>query len=180
MDRCSWVTNDETYIAYHDNEWGVPVYDDRKLFEMLLLETFHCGLSWFVVLKKRENFREAFDGFDYESISKYDEDKIEELMQNVGIVRSGSKIRSAISNAKIYMDIQKEVGSFSEYLWGYVDHKVIDCSKINNSVVLAERISKDLKKRGMKYVGSTTIYAYLEGVGLFNNHQDGCFKFKAL
>ncbi len=179
MTRCSWVTNDKTYIEYHDNEWGVPVYDDRKLFEMLLLETFHAGLSWFIVLKKRENFRSAFDGFDYEKISNYGEEKVEELLQNTGIVRSGSKIRSAISNAKIYMDIQKEYGSFSDFLWGFVDNKVVNSNEENKSIEIAEKISKSLKKRGMKYAGSTTIYAYLEGVGIFNNHQKECFRYRS-
>ncbi len=176
MKRCSWVTNDKTYIDYHDNEWGVPVYDDRKLFEMLLLEAFHAGLSWFIVLKKRENFRVAFDNFDYALISKYDDKKVEELLEDAGIVRSGNKIRSAISNAKIYMNIQEEYGTFSKYLWGFSDNKVVCGDEPDRLLEIAEKISKDLKKRGMKYVGSVTIYAYLEGVGVFNNHQDGCFK----
>lgn len=179
--RCWWAEKaPKIYQDYHDTEWGVSSYDDIYLFEMLLLESFQAGISFIIILKKRENFRKAFDNFDYRKIAKYDEEKVNELVKNEGIVRSKSKISATINNAKIFMDIQKEFGSFSNYLWKFTDNKIVS---IENDFVpakteLSDRLSKDLKKRGMKYVGSVTMYAYLQAVGIVNNHESYCFKYK--
>lgn len=180
MSRCSWVGSDEIYIKYHDNEWGVPVYDDKLLFEMLILESFHTGLSWLIILKKRENFRKAFDNFDSQIIVHYGEDKIEELLNNPGIVRSRRKIEATIGNTRVYHNIQKEFGSFSNYLWGFNNNKITynKDDSFMTTTELSDRVSKDLKKRGMKYVGSVTINAYLEAVGVLNNHHTSCFRYK--
>ena len=160
MKRCFWVDEkSEIYKKYHDEEWGVPKYDDRELFELLILEGFQAGLSWITVLKKREAFRKAFDNFDVKKVAKYDENKINKLLQNAGIIRSKSKINSAILNAKIFMDIQKEFGSFSNYIWSFTNGEIIK-NKDDNFVVsspLSDKVSKDLKKRGMKYVGTVII-----------------------
>lgn len=158
--RCTWAENAEAiYQNYHDNEWGVPVYEDQKLFEMLILEGFQAGLSWLTILKKREHFRKAFDYFDVACIAAYDEDKITELMQNKGIVRNRRKICAAIQNAKVFLAIQKEYGTFSEYLWGFTNHQVqyLQDKEMPVTTPLSDSISKDLKKRGMKFVGSTII-----------------------
>ena len=181
MNRCAWVNlNNELYVEYHDKEWGVPVYDDAVLFEFLVLEWAQAWLSWETVLKKRENYREAFDGFDVEKIVEYDEDKIQELLQNEWIIRNKLKVRSVVKNAKAFIEIQKEFGSFSKYLWNYVDNKQI----VNNPKILSEvpaktdlsdKISKDLKKRGMSFVWSTIIYAYMQAVGVVNDHTMDCF-----
>ena len=173
--RCRWANpKNERYIRYHDEEWGVPVYDDRKLFEMLILECFQAGLSWECVLNKREAFREAFDGFDLEKVCAYDEDKLESLLENSGIIRNRRKIYSAAENARVFRDIQKEYGSFSEYLRHWTDGEVI-YEKMRVSSPLSDAISKDLKKRGMKFVGTTVIYAYLQAVGVLYAHEEGCF-----
>ncbi len=175
--RCNWVTDDEVYINYHDNEWGIPTHDDRELFEMLVLESFQAGLSWITILKKRENFKKAFDDFDVEKVASFDEDKVNELREDEGIIRHKGKITSAINNAKIFIEIQKEFGSFNEYIWGFTDGKIIKSEYLTESD-LSRKISKDLKKRGMKFVGPTIIYSYLESIGIIDNHQQNCFKFK--
>lgn len=180
--RCFWVTDSKLYLEYHDNEWGQPVYDDETLFEFLILETFQAGLSWTTILNKRENFRKAFDHFDYKKISKYTESKYESLLQDAGIVRNKLKIRSAISNAQLFMEVQQEFGSFSKYIWAYVDDKpIINKFKERKDVpatsLLSDEISKDLKKRGFKFVGSTIIYAYMQATGMVNDHTIDCFKY---
>ena len=174
--RCSWATSDEVYIKYHDEEWGVPTHDDRELFEFLVLESFQAGLSWITILKKRENFKEAFDDFDVVKVAGYDDVKVDELRENEGIIRHKGKITSAINNARIFIEIQKEFGSFDNYIWDFTDGKVIKAEYLTESE-LSKAISKDLKKRGMKFVGPTIIYSYLEAVGIIDNHQENCFKF---
>lgn len=181
--RCKWVNKENTlYIQYHDTEWGVPVFDDQKLFEMLLLEGAQAGLSWETVLKKRENYRNAFDNFDPKKIALYDEKKEKELLKNEGIIRNRLKVKSAIKNAKVFLDIQKEWGSFSQYLWSFVDGKPIynsfsSLAEIPTKTELSDLISKDLKKRGMNFVGSTIVYAFLQAVGVVNDHQTDCFRY---
>lgn len=180
MKRCFWVDeNSQIYKDYHDNEWGVPKYDDHELFELLILESFQAGLSWLTVLKKREAFRKAFNNFDVKKVANYGENKVNELLQNEGIIRSRSKINSAISNAKIFIQIQKEYGSFSKYIWSFTDGKIIKNKndKFEVSTPLSDKISKDLKKRGMKYVGTVIIYSYLQSIGIINDHETGCFKY---
>ena len=173
--RCHWANpKNEKYIRYHDKEWGVPLYDDHKLFEMLILECFQAGLSWECVLNKREAFREAFDDFDLEKVCGYDEEKIGELKNNTLIIRNRLKIQAAVTNAKVFRDIQKEYGSFSEYLWHWTGGKVI-FENTKTTSPLSDEISKDLKKRGMKFVGTTVIYSYLQAVGVISSHEDGCF-----
>jgi DNA-3-methyladenine glycosylase I len=178
--RCAWAGEDPLYIDYHDNEWGRPVHDDKKLFEMLILEGAQAGLSWITVLRKRQAYREAFDDFDIDKILLYDDAKVEELMQNPGIIRNRLKIKSVITNAGVFREIQREYGSFDTFLWGYVDGKpiendLIDIHDIPATTELSDRISKDLKKRGFKFVGSTIIYAYMQAVGLVNDHTLNCF-----
>ena len=174
--RCSWVSEEEVYIRYHDNEWGVPTHDDRELFEMLVLESFQAGLSWITILKKRENFKRAFDDFDVEKVAGYGEDKINELKENKEIIRHKGKITSAITNAKVFIEIQEEFGSFDEYIWSFTDGNIIKAEYLTESD-LSKAISKDLKKRGMKFVGPTIIYSYLESIGIIDNHEKECFKF---
>ena len=174
--RCSWVTDDEIYIKYHDKEWGIPTYDDKELFEMLVLESFQAGLAWITILKKRENFKKAFDEFDVVKVADYGEDKINELLDNEGIIRHNGKITSAINNAKVFIDIQKEFGSFSDYIWSFTEGKIIKAEYLTESD-LSKKISKDLKKRGMKFVGPTIIYSYLESIGVIDNHEKDCFKY---
>lgn len=175
--RCSWVDlSSPIYMEYHDKEWGVPVYDDEKLYEMFLLETFQAGLSWITILKKREFFREAFDEFDVKKVASYGAEKVEALMQNAKIIRNRRKITAAVKNAEIFIAIQKEYGSFSKYLWGFTEGKVIvnqgDTHPVKTE--LSDRVSKDLKKRGMAFVGSVTIYSYLQAVGVVNDHDEEC------
>lgn len=173
--RCTWANpKNEKYIHYHDKEWGVPVYDDQKLFEMLILESFQAGLSWECILNKREAFRQAFDGFDLERVCAYDEEKMLELQQNEGIVRNKLKIRAAVNNARIFREIQQEYGTFSEYLWKWTDGEIVYERGMSSSK-LSDAVSEDLKKRGMKFVGTTIIYAYLQAVGVINSHDHGCF-----
>ena len=173
--RCRWANpKNERYIRYHDKEWGVPVHDDRKLFEMLILECFQAGLSWECVLNKRDAFREAFDGFDLEKVCAYDEDKLEALRNNPGIIRNRLKIQAAVTNARVFREIQEEFNSFAEYIWHWTDGKVV-YEIGRTSSVLSDSISKDLKKRGMKFVGTTVIYAYLQAVGVIYSHEPGCF-----
>ena len=180
MKRCFWVDEkSEIYTKYHDEEWGVPKHDDRDLFELLILEGFQAGLAWITVLKKREAFRKAFDNFDVKKVSEYNEAKVNELMQNPEIIRSKNKIEAAINNAKIFMRIQKEFGSFSNYIWGFTDNKVIKNTNDEFQVKteLSDNISKDFKKRGMKYTGSVIIYSYLQAIGVVNDHETTCFKY---
>ena len=180
--RCFWATESKLYQEYHDHEWGKPVYDDETLFEFLFLETFQAGLSWITILNKRENFRKAFDNFDYKIIANYGEDKYLKLLQNEGIVRNRLKIRAATTNAKLFMEIQVEFGSFSKFIWDYVGGKpIINQFKSRDEVPtrteLSNRISKDLKKRGFKFVGSTIIYAFMQATGMVNDHTIDCFKY---
>ena len=179
--RCTWCKGDPLYEKYHDLEWGVPIFDDHKLFEFLILETFQAGLSWITILRKRENFREAFDNFKYKKIANYSEDKIQELLQNPGIIRNKLKVRAAVSNAKAFMEIQKEFGSFSAYIWKFVDGKTVqnnwnDPKDIPANTPLSDEISKDLKKRGFKFVGTTVIYAHMQATGMVNGHTTDCFR----
>ena len=178
MIRCSWVNSNPLYIKYHDEEWGVASYDDRYLFEMLVLESFQAGLSWECILNKRENFRRAFDNFDYKIIAEYDDAKIIELLNDRSIIRNRLKINAAINNAKVFMNIQKEFGSFSDYIWKFTNYKQIVHNIVIISNSLSDRISLDLKKRGMKFVGTTIIYSYLQAIGVVNDHDKNCFKKK--
>lgn len=183
--RCDWVGKTPLYISYHDKEWGVPVYDDATLFEFLILETFQAGLSWITILKKRENFRESFDNFDYQKIAKYSDTKIQSLLQDKGIIRNKLKINATISNAQAFIKTQEEFGSFSKYIWSFVDGKPIQNNwKANKDVPaktdLAEKISKDLKKRGFKFVGPIIIYAYMQATGMVNDHTTNCFRHQPL
>ena len=178
MKRCFWVDEkSKIYIKYHDEEWGVPKHDDRELFELLILEGFQAGLSWITVLKKREAFRLAFDNFDVKKVAKYDEKKVNKLLENADIIRSRSKINAAVINAKIFIEIQKEFGSFSNYIWGFTKGKIIKntTDKFEVKSPLSDEVSKDLKKRGMKYVGSIIIYSYLQSIGVINDHETMCF-----
>ncbi|NER14576.1 DNA-3-methyladenine glycosylase I [Leptobacterium flavescens] len=181
--RCGWCVGDPLYEAYHDQEWGVPVYDDDTLFEFLILETFQAGLSWITILRKRENFRKAFDRFDYKKIATYDEAKYESLLQDPGIIRNKLKIKATITNAQNFMKIQEEFGSFSKYIWAFTDNKPIQNSFGNYkdapaNTPLSDAISKDLKKRGFKFVGTTVIYAHMQATGMVNDHETGCFRYK--
>ena len=177
--RCFWAGDDKIYQDYHDKEWGKPVHDDRLFFEMLILEGAQAGLSWITVLKKRENYRKAFDNFDVKKVAAYDEKKIEELLQNPGIIRNRLKINSAIRNAKVFINIQKEFGSFATYIWAFVNNKPVKnhfrtIEELPASTPLSDEISKDLKKRGMNFVGSTIIYAFLQATGIVNDHTADC------
>jgi len=174
--RCTWAGSDEVYVRYHDDEWGVPTHDDRELFEMLVLESFQAGLSWITILKKRENFKRAFDDFDVRKVASYDDAKVEELRMNEGIIRHKGKINAAVNNAQVFIEIQDEFGSFDEYIWGFTDGEIIKAEFLTESE-LSRHISKDLKKRGMKFVGPTIIYSYLESIGMIDNHQECCFKY---
>ena len=173
--RCKWVNlNNPLYVAYHDTEWGKPVFDDHILFEMLILESFQAGLSWECVLNKREDFKKAFDNFDINKIIHYDDNKIAKLLSNDKIIRNRLKIKASINNAKIFIEIQKEFKSFSSYLWHWTNNKIIyETDKTSSD--LSNAISKDLKKRGMKFVGTTIIYSYLQAVGVINSHEKDCF-----
>ena len=179
--RCSWCGNDPLYVEYHDTEWGVPLRDEQKLFEFLVLETFQAGLSWITVLRKRENFRKVLDNFDYKKIALYDEEKIAELLQDAGIIRNKLKVRATISNAVAFMKIQKEFGSFSKYIWGFVNdapiqNNIKSMSEIKATTATSDKLSKDLKKRGFKFVGPTVIYAHMQATGMVNDHAIDCFR----
>lgn len=181
--RCSWCGEDALYMSYHDQEWGAPVFSDDQLFEFLVLETFQAGLSWITILRKREHFRLAFDGFDYKKIAMYNENKYNELLLNAGIIRNKLKIRATISNAQVFMKLQKEHGSFSNYFWDFTDGKPIQnkwtsMNEVPATTSLSDRISKDLKKNGFKFVGSTVIYAYMQAIGMVNDHVQDCFRYK--
>ncbi len=178
--RCAWCGNDELYQKYHDEEWGKPVYDDDTIFEFLILESFQAGLSWITILRKRENFKKAFDNFNYKKIAKYSDDKIEELMQNSGIVRNKLKILATITNAQKFMEVQKEFGSFSNYIWAFVDGKPIvnqpnTLKEVPATTEISDKLAKDLKKRGFKFMGSTVVYAHMQATGMVNDHVNDCF-----
>ena len=182
--RC-WGNKDELAKIYHDTEWGVPEYDDQVLFEFLILEGAQAGLNWMTILKRRERYKLAFDNFDYKKISRYDQKKIDSLLQDTGIIRNKLKIHSAILNAQVFVDIQKEFGSFANYIWAFIDNKPImnnfkDWKEIPAKTDISDKISKDLKKRGMKFVGSTIIYAYMQAIGMVNDHLVSCFRHKAI
>nr|WP_315176474.1 DNA-3-methyladenine glycosylase I [uncultured Flavobacterium sp.] len=178
--RCGWCNSSALYQNYHDEEWGKPVYDDATLFEFLLLETFQAGLSWITILNKRDNFRRAFDAFDYKKIAQYSDNKIQDLLQDAGIIRNKLKVYSAVTNAQNFITIQEEFGSFSKYIWAFVDHQPIDnCPKTLKDVpatsFISDAISKDLKKRGFKFVGSTVMYAFMQATGMVNDHIESCW-----
>lgn len=180
--KCGWCLGDPLYEAYHDQEWGIPVYDDNTLFEFLILETFQAGLSWITILRKRENFRKAFDNFNYEKIANYNVENIETLLEDAGIIRNKLKIKATITNAQAFMEVQKEFGSFSKYIWDFVDGKPIK-NKLKNykeappTTALSDIVSKDLKQRGFKFVGSTVIYAHMQATGMVNDHEMECFRY---
>lgn len=181
--RCAWVKDDPLSIRYHDLEWGVPIYDDRLLFEFLILEGMQAGLSWSTILKKRDNFRKSFDNFNAKKIAKYDEEKINLLLKNEGIIRNKLKIQSVITNAKCFLQIKQEFPSFSEYIWDFVDGKPIhnrwrNLTQIPSTSAISDSLSKDLKKRGFKFVGSTICYAFMQAVGMVNDHTMDCFLYK--
>lgn len=185
LNRCGWCVGDPLYEAYHDHEWGVPVLDDGTLFEFLTLETFQAGLSWITVLRKRNNFRDAFDNFDYRKIAQYKDAKVTELMQNSGIIRNQMKIRATITNAREFIKIQEEFGSFCKYIWSFTDGKPIqneieDYTKAPATTEISDKLSKDLKKRGFKFVGSTVMYAHMQATGMVNDHQVDCFRHQAV
>lgn len=178
--RCEWCSNNKLYQNYHDTEWGVPKKDDKILFEMLILEGAQAGLSWITILKRRETYRKAFDDFEVQKVAKYTEKEVERLLNDKGIIRNKLKINSAIKNAKVFIEIQKEFGSFSKYIWAYVNHKPIEnqyqtIAEVPVTTPLAEKISKDLKKRGMSFVGATIMYAFMQSVGMVNDHTLDCF-----
>lgn len=178
MKRCFWLNeNNPTYVDYHDNEWCIPKYNDQELFELLILESFQAGLSWECVLNKREAFRSSFDNFDIIKVSNYKEDKIKELLENKDIIRNHLKIQAAINNAKVFLNIQKEYESFSNYIWNFTNNKIIyETDKTSSE--LSNKISNDLKKRGMKFVGTTIIYSYLQAIGILYSHDKDCFMYK--
>jgi DNA-3-methyladenine glycosylase I len=183
LHRCTWVpANDQLYTEYHDKEWGVPVYDERTLFEFLILEGFQSGLSWRTILYKRENFRKAFDQFDPEIIARYDEKKIQELLQNEGIIRNQLKIRGAVQNARCFLEVRNKFGSFKDYIWCFTDGKTIKnrfklLKDIPATTPISDAMSKDLKSRGFKFVGSTVCYAHMQATGMVNDHFVDCFRY---
>ena len=179
--RCEWCLKDDLYRDYHDKEWGVPVYDDKTLFEFLILEGVQAGLSWHTVLKKRENYREAYDDFDYVKVAAYGEEKVEELLQNEGLVRNKLKIAASITNAQQFLKVQKEFGSFANYIWGFVGNNPIvnhytSLKEVPATTPVSDAISKDMKRRGFKFVGSTIIYAHMQATGMVNDHLVNCFR----
>ncbi|MCB8994808.1 MAG: DNA-3-methyladenine glycosylase I [Bacteroidales bacterium] len=180
--RCAWCGKDPTYVSYHDKEWGVPVHDDRKHFEFLVLESAQAGLSWLTVLRKRENYRKAMDNFDVEKVSMYDEHKLQELLANPGIIRNNLKLKATISNAKCFLKVAEEFGSFDNYIWSFTENKTIknsftSMSQLPSRTELSDRISKDLIGRGFKFVGSTIVYANLQAIGIINDHVTDCFRY---
>ena len=180
--RCKWAGKDPLYIEYHDKQWGVPVYEDAKIFEFLLLETFQAGLSWITILRRRENFRTAFDNFDFQEIANYSDEKLEDLRKDAGIIRNQLKIKAAKSNAIAFMEVQKEFGTFSKYIWSFLDGKPIKnafktMSELPANTPLSDKISADLKKRGFKFVGSTIVYAHMQAMGIVNDHTTDCFRY---
>ena len=185
LKRCDWCTGSELYMEYHDKEWGVPVFDDRKHFEFLVLESAQAGLSWITILKKRENYRKAYDGFDPKKVALYGDKKKSELLDNSGIIRNRLKIEASINNAKHFLEIQKEFGRFSDYIWSFTKGKPIkgkwkNLEDIPAKTELSDRISADLKKRGFKFLGSTIIYSHFQATGIVNDHITNCFRYKQL
>jgi DNA-3-methyladenine glycosylase I len=183
--RCSWPSDDPLMIKYHDKEWGTPVHNDRKLFEFLLLEGMQAGLSWNTILNKRENFRKAFDNFDFNNVAKYDKRKINSLLKDAGIIRNKLKIESAVTNAKAFLKVRKEFGTFDKYIWGFVNgqpiiNKLKSLKEIPAKTKLSDKISKDLKNRGFKFVGSTIVYAHMQATGMVNDHTTDCYRHKEL
>lgn len=179
--RCAWCEKDDLYRNYHDNEWGNPVYDDATIFEFLVLETFQAGLSWYTILAKRENFRKAFDNFDYNKIAVYTDAKMEALKEDAGIIRNGLKIKATVTNAQAFMKVQEEFGTFSKYIWGFVGRKPIDnnpksLKDVQATTEISDQLSKDLKKRGFKFVGSTVVYAHMQATGMVNDHVEDCWR----
>src|SRR5689334_22562723 len=181
--RCNWSLGSELYVAYHDHEWGVPVHNDRKLFEFIVLEGAQAGLSWSTILNKRENYRKAFDGFDPQKVAKYTKARIEKLLKDPGIVRNRLKVESAVTNAKAFLAVQKEFGSFDAYIWAFVKGKPVvnrwkSIKQVPPRTALSDKISEDLKKRGFRFVGSTIIYAHMQATGMVNDHLVGCFRYR--
>lgn len=181
--RCNWNTEDEMYLAYHDEEWGVPVHDDRLLFEFLILEGAQAGLSWLTILRKRAEYKKAYDNFEIETVANYTESDVERLLSNSGIVRNKLKVRASITNAKAVLEIQREFGSFSNYLWNFVDGKTVDnhLSSISDMPItsdISDKMSKDMKRRGLKFVGSTIMYSFMQAVGMVNDHVTTCFRYE--
>ena len=185
MKRCPWCENDELYVTYHDEEWGVPVHEDKKHFEFLILEVSQAGLSWLTVLRKRENYRKVYDNFDPAKIAKYDDKKIDQLMNDPGIIRNLRKIEASVNNAKRFLEIQERFGSFDSYIWSFVNNKPVinswrSDSEIPSTTELSDMISNDLKKRGFKFIGSTIIYAHMQAIGIVNDHIVNCFRYDQL
>ena len=183
--RCPWPSDDKLMIKYHDNEWGVPLHNDRKLFEFLILEGFQAGLSWRTILHKRENFRKAFDNFDFNKVAKYDKRKINSLLKNEGIIRNKLKIEGAITNAKAFLQVRKEFGTFDKYIWSFVNgkptkNKFKSLKELPARTKLSDKISEDLKKRGFKFVGSTIVYAHMQATGMVNDHVISCYRYKEM
>jgi DNA-3-methyladenine glycosylase I len=182
LNRCPWCGSDELYVKYHDEEWGVPVHDDKKHFEFLVLESAQAGLNWLTVLRKRENYMKAYDGFDALKVSQYNEEKVNELMQNAGIIRNRRKIEASINNAKHFLEIQNEFGSFDSYIWSFVKNQPVlnhweDISQVPATSELSDNVSKDLKARGFKFLGTTIVYAHLQATGIINDHLTTCFRY---
>lgn len=180
--RCGWCLGDPLYEAYHDKEWGVPIKDDKTIFEFLVLETFQAGLSWITILRKRENFRKAFDNFDYHKIAGYGENKLNRLMQDKGIIRNRLKLSATVNNAQAFMSVQKEFGSFSDYIWGFVGHeplknRILNYKEAPATTLVSDQLSKDLKRRGFKFTGSTVVYAHMQATGMVNDHEIHCFRY---
>ncbi|HET7628217.1 MAG TPA: DNA-3-methyladenine glycosylase I [Bacillales bacterium] len=185
VSRCDWAGSDPDMVAYHDHQWGVPLHDDRQLFEMLILEGAQAGLSWSTILHRRDGYRRAFDGFDPEMVARYDEDKIATLLQDTGIIRNKLKVRSAVTNAQYFLEVQKEFGSFADYIWQFVGGQPIvnhwqSHDEVPTTTPESDAMSKDLKKRGFKFVGSTICYAYMQSTGMVNDHLVRCFRHEEL
>ncbi len=183
--RCDWGTANELMMKYHDEEWGVPLHDDQKLFEFLVLEGFQAGLSWQIIMNKRENFRTAFDDFDPEIVAKYNQDKLDKLIQDKSIIRNKMKIAACVNNAKSFLEIQKEFGSFDRYIWGFVNFKPIvnsftERNEVPAKTELSDLVSTDLKKRGFKFVGSTVVYSHMQATGMINDHMVYCYRYQAV
>jgi DNA-3-methyladenine glycosylase I len=183
VQRCEWANKDELYQQYHDTEWGRPLVEDQKLFEFLILESAQAGLSWITVLRKRENYRKAFAGFDPVKVSRFGEKKVTELLKNSGIIRNELKIRAAINNAKVFLQVKNEFGTFARYMWAFVDNKPIQgrrkkLGEIPATTEISDRLAKDMKTRGFKFLGSTTLYAHMQAVGMVNDHVATCHCFK--
>lgn len=181
MNRCGWCGSDDLYVKYHDEEWGAPVHEDRKHFEFLVLESAQSGLSWLTILRKRENYRKAYDNFDPEKVALYDEEKVGELLSDAGIIRNRRKIEASVANAKGFLNIQKEFGSFDRYIWGFanntpISNNIRDMTEIPATSELSDRISSDLKKRGFKFLGSITVYSHMQATGIVNDHINACFR----